>query len=53
MGLKTNGHEDIHIGCAFYKKCELPKRISLCYKFPDFTICPEYSARKDKLKSKI
>ena len=53
MGVKTVNDEYIHIGCAFYKKCNLPKRISLCYKFPDFTICPEYNTLKDKLKSKI
>ncbi len=39
----------INLNCAFYENCTLPKRNSLCNNFPDFTICPEYHAKREKL----
>ncbi len=39
----------INLSCAFYKSCTLPKRNSLCAQFPEFTICPEYQTKKEKL----
>ncbi len=39
----------INLNCVFYENCTLPKRNSLCSNFPDFTICPEYQAKRKKL----
>ncbi len=47
--LKNNILIDNLLNCAFYEKCNLPKRNSLCDHFPDFTICPEYQAKRIKL----
>ncbi len=41
--------EDLKLKCAFFDKCSLPKLDSLCYKSPDFLICPEYKKRKEQL----
>jgi len=49
MSNGTNLEGDFELKCAFLEKCSLPKMDSLCYKSPDFTICPEYNERKDKL----
>lgn len=40
---------DDFINCAFYENCTLPKRNTLCDHFPDYTICPEYQAKRIKL----
>lgn len=47
---ETNLITGFNLNCAFYEKCTLPKSNTLCANFPDFTICPEYQAKKDKLK---
>ena len=47
---KTNLEPIINLNCAFYENCTLPKKNFLCNKFPEFTICPEYQAKKIKLK---
>lgn len=46
---KTNLETHFNLNCAFYEKCTLPKKNFLCNKFPEFTICPEYEARKIKI----
>lgn len=43
----------INLNCAFYEKCSLPKRNSLCNQFPEFTICPEYQIKREKLSHQI
>lgn len=47
--LKENIIKDNFINCAFYEKCTLPKRNTLCDRFPDYTICPEFQAKRTKL----
>jgi len=44
---------EIDLNCAFYDKCTLPKRNSLCACFPNYTICPEYQTRRKSLNQKI
>lgn len=39
----------IDLNCAFYDKCPLPKRNSLCECFPNYTICPEYQTKRENL----
>lgn len=41
--------KNIEFICAFYDKCTLPKSDSLCNSFPDFMICPDYEAKRNKL----
>jgi len=43
---------DIEFTCAFYDKCTLPKSDDLCNQFPDFMICPDYKAKRNKLLNK-
>ncbi|MFW9939347.1 MAG: hypothetical protein ACFFD5_17020 [Candidatus Thorarchaeota archaeon] len=40
---------DDFIKCAFYEKCTLPKRNTLCDHFPDYTFCTEFQAKRIKL----
>ena len=49
MSTRTNLDENLGLNCPFFEKCSLPKIDSLCYHSPDFTICPEYNEKKEKL----
>lgn len=40
---------DIELICAFYDKCTFPKSEALCNHFPDFMICPDYKAKRNKI----
>jgi len=49
MSAEISLDEDLELKCVFFEKCSLPKINSLCYKSPDFLICPEYKMRKEKI----
>jgi len=46
---KTKFEPYINLNCAFYEKCSLLKKYLLCGHFPEFTICTEYQAKRNKL----
>jgi hypothetical protein len=46
---KKTSNLDIEFTCAFYDKCNLPKNDLLCNYFPNFMICPDYKAKRNRL----